>query len=464
MKNLMSTAFFVLSVTLLSANSNFFEVSYELFGITNLTDQTLISTVRGDDYFFGIEDNQIVARYRAVNSEVFQEYIPDFSYHDFNKIKEVESITFSNDRDFLYFIAEEDGVDSIYVMDFNEDHTLILRDDLQIKFRGSDSISDLRTFEGFQDNGQIFYSKNNYLKSVYFENDFVIQKYDEEIEVGIEGELFKEFSSYNYDDRYPYLKRLLIVLVDNTYEMWMLGTSNKDIHVNKVKDLTIDEAESLKNEIMVSRLCFTTEDGINKYFFNFNYKDMTSFVVALNLDFLEEGFFDMDDSIVYGIRDKERFLSLSDFSVLDEPDSLNLLDDSIFYYQDGATLEYSDDIFTYSNSETSFSSGIVKDVNWIVLGRYLITYRKDADNMIFNSYIISDDEFLILQSDCSFNVDNIDPGIELNDFIVKFSGSPLYFSLLNNIIFNSEVEPLILHNKMLYRFDDISHIGDGSRF
>ena len=159
MKNLISIVLCVLSLTVLSANSSSFENNYELYGISNLTDQTLISSVKGDDYFFGIENNQIVARYKSEDREVFQEYIPDFSYHYFDKIKEVESIRFSNDRDFLYFIAEEDGVDSIYVMDFNEDNTLILREDLQIKFTGSDSISDLRAFEGFQDNGHILYTK-----------------------------------------------------------------------------------------------------------------------------------------------------------------------------------------------------------------------------------------------------------------------------------------------------------------
>ncbi|OQY39907.1 MAG: hypothetical protein B6229_02880 [Spirochaetaceae bacterium 4572_7] len=50
--------------------------SYELIGINTLSDQAMIRSISGDDYFFGIEDGKLVSRRKLRDEDFFEDFFP----------------------------------------------------------------------------------------------------------------------------------------------------------------------------------------------------------------------------------------------------------------------------------------------------------------------------------------------------------------------------------------------------
>ncbi|OQY39908.1 MAG: hypothetical protein B6229_02885 [Spirochaetaceae bacterium 4572_7] len=121
----------------------------------------------------------------------------------------------------LFFVATEDGVESINVLSFDNDSILIYRDDLKIDNLTGD-INFFKIIHDQKDDVRLIYNSEDSLYSRFFRNNFIIQVYDDPVSLGIRGNVYKFNQSIDYVDSSPIIYNTLIVKDGDSYNLWAM--------------------------------------------------------------------------------------------------------------------------------------------------------------------------------------------------------------------------------------------------
>ncbi|MGL1891985.1 MAG: hypothetical protein OCD02_10180 [Spirochaetaceae bacterium] len=234
--------FKVCLISLFSLDNNF-ENRYNLLDINNITDSVMISSESGSDYFFGIEDNNLIIKQKLKNSEQFLDYYLDFNYHQFDSITEVEVIHFSRNRDMVFFIGIKEDEYSINVISIKNDN-LIIRDDLVIPIDSSGPIDNLLVISDIGENAQVIFNNSNSIYSVYFDNNFINQKFSTINKFPIEGHYIKDFFISRIHP--TYVEHIGIMIVENNinneaYLVKIIKNQIKYIKITEVKEFSVND-------------------------------------------------------------------------------------------------------------------------------------------------------------------------------------------------------------------------------
>lgn len=463
MKNLLFTLIVLITMASTFANDNIFEKTYELQGITNLTDQAMITSPNGDDYFFGIENNQIIGKYRASNSSVFTDYIPDFSHHNFDKIKEVETLSFDNQVKILAVVAEDDGEDLIFIMSFNKEDTIVFRESFILRPDNSGLISNLTIFKDSINDPVLMYNRDGkiclvrfnkaytrlYHMSLELKRDLEEEVYSEEIVLPINGVIEKSYiSNYILDDLDNFL---YVFIIDNNgqNELWMLNICGYDYKTLKITDLNQVQSNSLTQEVDNENIILKIDDSISTIYYSINPEDFKFELMqkddlsAPELGFyfsgkeVRKGIYYKSDSVGYYYNNNKKNI-IPDFSEMS---------DTVFYANDI-------DNVIYDRIEEIEEKSI--DDNFLYIDRYLFIVSKDVSSINIKAfYFYFEDGFTKIDSKTFKNNQKNIRKLLFEDEYLKFGETSIYYSLFKNFLVESSIKPTNFNNYTLYKIDDI---------
>ena len=375
--------------------------SYELIGINTLSDQAMVRSISGDDYFFGIEDGKLVSRRKLRDEDFFEDFFPDFNYHNFSNFKYVEETHFSNDRDMLFFVATEDGVESINVLSFDNDSILIYRDDLKIDNLTGD-INFFKIIHDQKDDVRLIYNSEDSLYSRFFRNNFIIQVYDDPVSLGIRGNVYKFNQSIDYVDSSPIIYNTLIVKDGDSYNLWAMLLHGDTVERSFIKTLSKAEADSFSMVIYGKTIQLTYRNGSNDLYIKLNFDDMT---------FVEQ-------SVPIGSAEIGNYLLQEDDYIIGE-----------------SSLTFENDVFNYLGTTLS----VENLTQWFILGRELFLFTTNNGCSVIKKYYVSE-KSLVQQQELSIRVfiDKISK-IKIKNEILEFNNFSIYYDSSSGYLYQSDI-------------------------
>lgn len=435
-----------------------FKYNYELYGIDNLTDQAIISAPNGDDYFFGIENEQIVGKYKSHDSDVFLDYIPDFSYHNFDRVVEIESITFSNNREYLFFVSVSQGIESINVLFFNNENILTFNETLTLNFKLNEHISFFNIFNGKEDNAELIFCLDNSIKVIRFQNNFIEQKYINHVELEITGELRKIIKNKSENNCYI-LSIYNIELEIN--ELWMLKIDKEIFYSQKLSDLI--DYDDINYEIINNILIFSIANNNLKQYLNFDFDKMIVTSVILKIIEIRRGYYEINNEIIYCLSDNKNLVTFPELIHVEDIHTPKPLNNLIHKYSDELSISYENRIIdlTFNNFETKSFKTLYEYTSLVVLNNYIICAYRLFDDFIFKIYHFYDTELKELKEyKYLTNIDRIN-NIYIQNSFINFDTIPLFLTINENVLFESDSEPFQLNKYVYYKLNDTYFIGYG---
>lgn len=435
-----------------------FENNIELYGIEKLSDQAMVSSLNGDDYFFGIENNKIIGKLKKIDSNIFSDYILDFSFHSFDNVIEVESIRFSNDRDYLFIICEYDGISSIHVFNFNNDNILTYNEALYLEFNKDEYITFFNILNGKNDNAEIIIGINDNIKHFSFNNNFVNQFYSIASELCSNSKINKFLQNKS-------INKYFVISTYNTInfknELWVGSFGDDLVSIIKIEDII--DFQNLEYEIINNSLIYSISNNQYKQYLNINFEKMDYTTVILNIKNLNHCYFEIDDEKIYCIFDNNNYVTYPNLKKVEDRLLINTLPNLLY--------KYSDNLITFNENnrliinpieavknkvETSFTLNSGK-----IFNNFILTEEKKNNSYLINLLYIYDSEIIKLNEyDYITDRINFDDMFLVGSFI-NIDKSPLYLSLKDKLIFESEEQPFQLGEYVLYKINSKSYIGFG---
>lgn len=454
--------FFFLTVFSVHSNTHMFEKVYEFTDMNNLTDQAIIQSPLEEDYFFSVDNDQLKGKIKHKNNSYFSDYTLDFSYHNFETIGEIESICFSNNRYYLFFTAKEDGIETINVMSFNQEGQLIYREDLRIIFNMDDRLSDFKVYKYNNDNAVLTYTLNGEYKVNIFENDFETQMFHESVSLPVKGDIIKDFHKINFTGSTQYLEKTLLIKSSNDFELWTVFISGKEIHSEKVSDLSEEEALNFNQATGDNLLYFQTETENTLSFFFPDHRNSNHERVSFNKSDITQGYFNVDGKLLYGIYilSENAFFSLRKFSRLEgaaiTPAASTLLNEPLIEFDQGE--------FFILGEKAKNEAMINPLMKILPFYKFILTMTPVENVTQAELFIISQEELILCQT---FHTEkladkNTSSLYQVNGFY-RIGNSDFYITIHQDQIFYSETEPQLFSNYVFFKDDNVYKLGYGRR-
>lgn len=450
MRKLSLWLFLLLSVNTLAANTESLNESYELTGLKNPGDVAMIQALNGDDYFIATEMGEMKIKVKKREDLSFTDHVQDFSWHNFDQFKALEAVRFSNYRDYLFFIAVKEGVESLNVLSFDENNIPVYRNDLKLDFEPGLSIDYLKIVNLDRDNALIIYSSDDQIYTRRFENDFKTSEYLSHEDLGISGELVNVF--YHKDFYRPEILKEVTYIVkasSGEFELWKVSIYTDQIKAFKAAQLTEAQAMSFRRVLENDSLYNVSYDPETLTYYRFN--DMESTLYEFPRTEAERGYYYVDEQLIYGVYNSvtRELFSLKDFYTV-ETSSPVIKRDNIL--NASPSIEFKEGSFYLSGNQIVHSD--FENPSACVFATFLdgllIAGFHDAGVLKVGVYHFEGTDLIEKQYFRLNSVQNTDfSDLHSMGGLIRLGDSGIYYSVWDNEFFISERVPVLLEDYIL---------------
>lgn len=428
-----------------------FKYNYELYGIDNLTDQAIISAPNGDDYFFGIEKEQIVSKFKSSDSDVFLDYIPDFSYHNFDSITELAREQIDNQSDVLVFIGEEKNTPSINIMTFNKEFQLKYRENFKIYFSSTDVITDL----------QVMCVDRYIVKIIYIRND-VLYTY----------ELDTSLNTNTYNEKSTDLKGQILKIIDNItviknvdkFELWYVGINDDDLRIKYLKPLEQIEAESIKVILAGNGCLIMMTNGEYDTYLNIDSETLLIEELTIPID-IKIKLYKLDGEYTYGVKVDDKIINIKNFYEYTDINNIEIINPDSYYSEDSFLLFYNieKEIYTYTNlrNQTKYDFKIPNLNRSILIDDYLTVLISDGAINKYKRYYLGWNKVFELTDNPYFSIEEDIYLLNISNDSLNLNDSFIYYTSCNNQFIYSESIPVVDNDFVLYKQEGLYSLGLG---
>lgn len=434
----------IITLLILLPGSLFAENKFELIGVTELADQTMISSPEGDNYFIGVESNRIVSYIKKDDSSYFEQFYLDFGSTTYHNIIEVESVSFSNNRDYLYILLEDDNVYSIVVFNFDGEH-LTLNNNLTLS--SSVSLNNLKIDYIDEDEILLTYNCNNSLEIVTFN---LSNKQYQHIEHNITGTYHFHSLQFSSESTAQY-SILYYLKVDTDITLYVVDILEGLVVKKQLVTMSFDEYKTLRTIV-------TTKNSFLLY--NKNDNERIIYIDPLNKEHRTLLFNFSDSEAVYVDDNRLVYINDNDLLFVDSMDLIQRTDQK--FHED--IIHISDDYYIYQDEESItykkrdivvYKIPIEENYQYINIGPLLFTFN----NLSFElsvKYLTNDREELLTH----FNTDKY---LDLHKYNVHnsfVSWGDIYFLDYYITLLKSDIKPELFQNFYLYSTNNRFFLGE----
>lgn len=421
---------------ILYSNNDQFEKYYPLHGIGNITDQAMIRSPEGDDYFFGIVDNNLIMKKRVNEENYFEDFYLDVSHLGITKITEVECVNFSNDLDKIFFVAETlSGDYGIFSISFIDDILVV-----QNIIYHEEIISRLNMKYFEFDQAITSYSLNGDLKLALIDISDAINYFD----VDINGDYYDIELNLSHTDDSCNLEFYYFTHTDEQYNLWFIGYMGSEITTQFVKNLSLLEVENFNRVIDNNTALYSTEDVYRTYF---RVIDNTCKYLIFN-DNDEKGFYETESGINYAFKIAEDYYYVQDFEKL--PEEIISESTGTQFIDNRAHIKLIDNSLEITTIDDKSIYDLSLYDEYIIIGRILITIKDELSHYAVELSYISDNS---LEKLSSINIDyefvHIVPQFITEDLLL-IQDSTLFIDLRNFTLHEFSSKPFVHKNYIYY--------------
>ncbi|QEN06216.1 hypothetical protein EW093_16485 [Thiospirochaeta perfilievii] len=435
----------LLSFSFTFSNENIFENSYELYGVSNLTDQAMIRSRSGDDYFFGISQGNLIAKKKAVNSSYFDTYYLDFGLFDIDIIHGVKSVNFSNDNNILLIHCRSNSTNYILLFRFINNSLVLVRDIYQsdsiIKFKSIKLLFDEAIF--------IIYEKSKIILLNYYLNKDEVLKNSIPIDGDYEKDIVYTDVAYN-------INISLILRDKKSYQLWHFYIHNKEVVSKYIKEMPINDIKSFSIIQTTPKILLYSEDKELSTYYYFKNKGLMYFEVD---NYSKEGlnYYSNRLNNYLALYSGEKLFSLDTFEELD-PDQY-IIDSSIKYAFEDIKITSTGEIISVESNTQSYQIDTSVINNYFLLNKFLFTIKDSGISKTLSLNYLSK-EGIVNFSEIEMNNFVLNSGLldyKPGLFILPIEN--LYIIEKNWDYLFSDHPPIIFDNYILFSIANVKYIG-----
>lgn len=424
----------LLYTTLVLISGNSFEKIYPLYGLEDISDQLLLETPEGDEYFFAIVDGSLKVKKREFDTDFFDDYIVDFSSLNLNNVIDIELAVYRGNIEVIYLITEKDNSYDIVKLTFEKD--IIIADVIETyDYR----ISNLQVLNSHENNIVLSYVLHGSIHLCSISNDGKINSYN----IGITDQYIKLYSYYNFHELNEIIQLFYFTFTDEHYHLWYLEIDQSEISKQYVKTVNIQEIDSFTVDLRTGIKCFYTK-GINRTYFRI-IDNKCCFVIATSE--FEQGYYEVGEEVIYCIKSNNDLIRLDTLSIVT---SIYTLRDSTLYKSDTQEIAISDNnIYSFSNNREYNNTFEEYDL-LLPMGNFLMSFRGN-NNGIFTFYHVGENKLEILNEEVlELLYSNIEPVLDTKNDCIKMYGTDYILSLTTYHLYKLRKKMVRLKNYIFY--------------
>lgn len=412
-----------------------FEKSYPLYDLGDISDQTLLRTSEGDEYFFSITDGVLKVKQRVNDSDDFYDYILDPGIYSFKSVLELELAIYDGNREVLYLIAERDEYYDLVKLYIDQNSF-----NISVIQSFNTRISNLEVMNSHTDKIVLSYEQSDVIHICSITYSGLVSPYD----VGIPGQYKKLYSYYNLHELNDVIQSFYFTYADGIYNLWYLEINESDLMTQYVKTVTSDEVDTFLIDITTGIKCFYTKGEYKTYY---RVIDKTcSFVTSTSE--IDCGYYEINGVVIYCVKSNEDLISLD---TLESTLDFSFRDNLTFY----GTENRGDSGFYSTSHNTLMKNDQSKlDYQIIIMGNFLLSFSYDP-LCIFTFYHLGEEGRDILHTETlDFSHSEIDPEFDVQNSYIKLNGTEYIVSLVTYKLYKNRKNVVRMGDYLLYQDDD----------
>lgn len=442
MKTHLLLIFLCIFTSMVHSFENQFEETYPLYGIDNLTDQAMVRSPEGDDYFFGIQDGDLIVKKKNTDSDFFDDFYLDFGDIILKETVFLESVIMSNNQPLLLAVISDGESFKVITITFKED----LSYEIEIII---DQISNIESFgvEKVKNDSLIIILKGQEELLLYFyDNDnSIITNLPHNI-TGLVKNMFIINNSSIETDLSIFCETDELDLS----KLWYVSIVDKVVKSHFLKICNSDELYNIQEFYNLNYPYYFTTSNQEKTIYWFegekcNFHSYTSSSEKL-------GYYSNGTELFYCILiDNKLFKFGAVFTEIDSSHFEYRQDILYFSYEDSIIRKEADSLVCENLENFNQRYEIVVD-NYEMMNQLLLIQDIDGFLKTFKLYFFTYDTLYELMS---FNSDAIieDYKLSFDQSFLRIGQTDMYIDSLTFQLFESEITPTLLDDYVLYRIE-----------
>lgn len=360
-----------------------FEQVYPLGDIGDVTDQVMVRSPNGDDYFFFVESEKLFIKRRLSDTDVFTDYYLDWGIYDFNQIFEVESVQLSNNENKIFIVSRDVDEYGIYLLTFNKNNIEIKKN----IYRSANKICDLLAENYQNDTVLMGFSESNRLQIGLFDTRDKLLLFKHSIKDKFHN--LKIYLNHTDDLFSPHI--FFFSELNGLITLWFLNIRDQDITAQFIKELTNNEVENfIRDERYISSGYFTRDDFDTL----FRIVEDQCYFIVLKSNYDLKYSLTSDKITPYIITDHNVF-NVDNFSLY--KNSL-VFDNSLIYIDDELKIETENNLIKVSSKKSQYLINRDNYYDLLLFNRFLITVEEISSRYILDINYFDDRSLLNISS------------------------------------------------------------------